>query len=211
MANTNFTCLDMIDILAPVSIGVGEEAIEMNMAELTADTAKALEELLAVASLKPYDIVVVGCSTSEVMGHRIGSASNVDVAEAIMAGLLPVVRENRLHLAIQCCEHLNRALVCEGDCAERYGLELVTVIPHATAGGALAAQAMEEFADPVVVERICAHAGMDIGDTLIGMHLRQVAVPVRLGIVKIGAANLTAARTRPKLIGGERARYPKKS
>ncbi|NLH88499.1 MAG: TIGR01440 family protein [Firmicutes bacterium] len=183
----------------------------MGMAELTTDTARALEGLLCAARLKPQDIVVVGCSTSEVAGHRIGSASSVDVAEAVMDGLLPAIRENRLYLAIQCCEHLNRALVVEGDCAERYGLEKVTVIPHVTAGGALAAQAMGEFSDPVVVECISAHAGMDIGDTFIGMHIKRVAVPVRLEITKIGAANLTAARTRPKLIGGERAQYPKRS
>jgi uncharacterized protein (TIGR01440 family) len=183
----------------------------MNLAELTSEIAKALEELLAVAGLKHYDVVVVGCSTSEVAGHKIGSASSVEAAEAIMAGLLPVICEHQVYLAIQCCEHLNRALVVERDCAERYGLEQVTVIPHATAGGALAAQAMKEFADPVVVECISAHGGMDIGDTLIGMHLKRVAVPMRLGIKKIGAAHLTAARTRPKLIGGERAQYPKRS
>jgi len=183
----------------------------MNLAELGADTAKALEDLLDLARLNPHEIVVVGCSTSEVAGHEIGSASSVESAEAIMAGLLPVICENQVYLAIQCCEHLNRALVVERDCAERYGLEQVTVIPHVTAGGALAAQAMKEFADPVVVECISAHAGMDIGDTLIGMHLKRVVVPVRLEIKKIGAANLTAARTRPKLIGGERAQYPARS
>ncbi|HPU75865.1 MAG TPA: TIGR01440 family protein, partial [Bacillota bacterium] len=118
-------------------------------------------------------------------------------------------RESQLYLAVQCCEHLNRALVVERECAGRYGLELVTVIPHLRAGGALSAAAMKEYGDPVVVESISAHAGMDIGDTFIGMHLRHVAVPVRLEITKIGDAHLTMARTRPKLIGGERALYPK--
>ena len=182
-----------------------------DMTNLTSDTAKALRGLLGVAGLRPHDIVVVGCSTSEVAGHRIGSASSADIAEEIMGGLLPIIRENQLYLAIQCCEHLNRALVVERECADRYGLELVTVIPHLRAGGALAAAAMKEYGDPVVVASISAHAGMDIGDTFIGMHLRRVAVPVRLEITKIGDAHLTMARTRPKLIGGERALYPKTS
>jgi len=181
------------------------------MADLTSDTADALRGLLAVAGLRPHDIVVVGCSTSEVAGHRIGSASSAEIAEAIMDGLLPIIRESQLYLAVQCCEHLNRALVVERECADRYGLELVTVIPHLKAGGALSAAAMKEYSDPVVVESISAHAGMDIGDTFIGMHLRRVAVPVRLDITRIGDAHLTMARTRPKLIGGERALYPKTS
>lgn len=184
----------------------------MNMADLaslTSDCANALEGLLTAAKLRPRDIVVIGCSTSEVTGQRIGSASSSEVAEAIMAGLLPVIHGNQLYLAIQCCEHLNRALVVERECAERYGLELVTVLPHAKAGGALSAAAMKEYRDPVVVETIAAHAGIDIGDTFIGMHLKRVAVPVRIDITRIGEAHLTMARTRPKLIGGERAQYPK--
>ena len=180
-----------------------------DMTNRTSDSAKALRGLLAVAGLRPHDILVVGCSTSEVAGHKIGSASSADVADAIMSGLLPIIRESQLYLAVQCCEHLNRALVVERECAGRYGLELVTVIPHLRAGGALSAAAMKEYGDPVVVESISAHAGMDIGDTFIGMHLRHVAVPVRLEITKIGDAHLTVARTRPKLIGGERALYPK--
>ena len=180
-----------------------------DMTSLTSDAAKALRGLLAAAGLKPHGIVVVGCSTSEVAGHKIGSASSADIADAIMSGLLPIIRESQLYLAVQCCEHLNRALVVERECADRYGLELVTVIPHLKAGGALSAAAMKEYSDPVVVESISAHAGMDIGDTFIGMHLRRVAVPVRLEITKIGDAHLTVARTRPKLIGGERALYPK--
>jgi len=180
-----------------------------DMTSLTSDAAKALRGLLAAAGLKPHGIVVVGCSTSEVAGHKIGSASSADIADAIMSGLLPIIRESQLYLAVQCCEHLNRALVVERECADRYGLELVTVIPHLKAGGALSASAMKEYSDPVVVESIFAHAGMDIGDTFIGMHLRRVAVPVRLEITKIGDAHLTMARTRPKLIGGERALYPK--
>ena len=185
--------------------------LEKSTTCLTSDTAKALRGLLGVAGLRPHDIVVVGCSTSEVAGHRIGSASSADIAEAIMDGLLPIIKEDQLYLAVQCCEHLNRALVVERECAARCELELVTVIPHLKAGGALSAAAMKEYSDPVVVESISAHAGMDIGDTFIGMHLRRVAVPVRLDITRIGDAHLTMARTRPKLIGGERALYPKTS
>jgi uncharacterized protein (TIGR01440 family) len=180
----------------------------MQLTSLTAKAKEALSGLLSTANLEPGMIIVIGCSTSEVMGRTIGSASNMDTAEAIMAGLLPVAREHDVYLAIQCCEHLNRALVVEKECKDRYGFEEVTVIPHQDAGGALTAVAMRQFQDPVVVEAISAHAGMDIGDTLIGMHLKRVAVPVRLDIDSIGHAHLTFARTRPKLIGGARAKYP---
>lgn len=173
----------------------------------TAEVRQALQELLSVAKLNPGDIVVVGCSTSEVIGEKIGSASSVEVAQALMDGLLPVIQQNQLFLAIQCCEHLNRALVVEKACAEKYGLEIVTVIPHPKAGGSLAATAMEKFKQPVVVETITAHAGLDIGDTFIGMHIKRVAVPVRLAIKSIGHAHLTAVHYRPKLIGGARAKY----
>lgn len=181
----------------------------MNTETITAETSQALEGLLAAARLKPGNIVVVGCSTSEVVGQRIGKGSSAEAAEAIIGALIPVIKERGLYLAIQCCEHLNRALVVERECAERYGLELVTVTPHAHAGGALATAAMAHFDDPVIAETISAHAGIDIGDTFIGMHLKRVAVPVRLDIDRIGQAHLTMARTRPKLIGGERAHYPK--
>lgn len=170
-------------------------------------TREALQGLLAVADLKPGNILVVGCSTSEITGQRIGSASSIEVAESLMDVLLPIIKENNIYLAIQCCEHLNRALVVEKECAEKYGLEIVSVVPHPTAGGSLGAVAMERYDRPVVVESIAAHAGLDIGDTFIGMHLRHVVVPVRLGLTEIGSAHLTAARVRPKLIGGERARY----
>jgi len=181
----------------------------MSTDNIASDTSRALEGLLATARLKPGNIVVVGCSSSEVVGQRIGKASNAEAAEAIIGALLPPIKEKGLYLAIQCCEHLNRALVVERECAERWVLERVTVTPHAHAGGALATAAMEHFDDPVIVETISAHAGMDIGDTFIGMHLKRVAVPVRLYIDRIGQAHLTLARTRPKLIGGERAHYPK--
>ncbi len=181
----------------------------IDAASLSSSVDDVLRQLLAKANLKPKDIVVVGCSTSEILGQKIGSATNLDVARAVMGGLLPALQERDLHLAVQTCEHLNRALVVESECAERYNLETVAVVPHLGAGGALGALAMDEFRCPAVVESIMAHAGLDIGDTLIGMHLRRVAVPVRLPVRSIGQAHLVLARTRPKMIGGERAKYLK--
>ncbi|KKM10806.1 hypothetical protein SY88_12050 [Clostridiales bacterium PH28_bin88] len=179
----------------------------MDLGLIAAQVRQAAEGLLAVAGMKPGQMLVVGCSTSEVVGHRIGSASNLDVAETILREVVEVTRRGGIHLAIQCCEHLNRALVVETPALEKYNLEEVTVVPVPGAGGALAATAMEVLDRAVVVERVSAHAGMDIGDTLIGMHLRPVVVPVRLDIKAIGAAHLTLARTRPKLVGGARAVY----
>jgi len=179
----------------------------MDLERITAEVRQALEDLLAAARLKREDILVTGCSTSEIAGQKIGTASNLDVAAAVMSGLYPVCRERGLFLAVQCCEHLNRALVVEKRCLEKYSLEEVTVFPVQGAGGSLAYLAMKTFEEPVVVENIRAHAGLDIGDTFIGMHLKPVAVPVRGSLQAIGMAHLTMARTRPKLIGGERARY----
>lgn len=170
---------------------------------------RAIQELLEVAALKPGRLVVIGGSTSEVAGQRIGTAGNKEVAAAVLRPIMAAVRGRDLRLAIQGCEHINRALVVERDTAEKYGFEEVSVYPVQKAGGALATTAMDLFADPVVVEEVKAHAGLDIGDTFIGMHLRRVAVPVRLSVKQIGSAHLTAARTRPKLIGGERAVYKK--
>lgn len=167
----------------------------------------AVRELLGVADLKPGNIFVVGCSTSEVIGERIGSAPNQQVAETLIDGLLAETKKDDLYLAIQSCEHINRALVVEEKCAEKYGLEIVSVVPHPKAGGSLASMAMQRFTNPVVVQTITGHAGLDIGDTFIGMHLKRVVVPVRLKTKNIGQAHLTAARTRPQLIGGERAKY----
>ncbi|MGB4482722.1 MAG: TIGR01440 family protein [bacterium] len=181
----------------------------MLFAKISADTEKAARELLARASLRPGQIFVLGCSTSEVQGKVIGKGTSMDVAVAILKPLLKVMKENELHLAVQCCEHLNRALVVEAALAEEYEDDIVQVYPVPGAGGAAAAMAMELFSEPVLLERIRAHAGMDIGQTLIGMHLRPVVVPVRLSIERIGSAILTAARTRPKLIGGNRAAYCK--
>lgn len=166
------------------------------------------EELIAVSGAKPGKVFVLGCSTSEVIGQRIGTGGSSEVAVAMFRTLKEVTDAHGLFLAVQCCEHLNRALVVEAAVAERYNLDEVTVRPMPHAGGAMATAAYENFAEPVVVERIVAHLGMDIGQTLIGMHLKRVAVPVRLQHKQIGEAVLTAARTRPPLIGGERAKYP---
>ena len=181
--------------------------MDTDLATIGRQTVQAAEELIKTAQLKPGDILVVGCSTSEVQGARIGSYGSEVVAARILTSLSKVCSWYRIHLAIQCCEHLNRALVVEKAVADQYKLEEVTVIPVAKAGGSLAAQAMREFANPVVVEAIAAHAGLDIGSTLIGMHLKKVAIPVRLTQKYIGEAYLTAARSRPKLIGGARAVY----
>jgi len=179
----------------------------VELSEITKEMQTALQELLVAAGLREKQLLVVGCSTSEVIGKKIGTASSMEVAAALWDGLYPLVKEQGLYLAIQCCEHLNRALVVEAEAMEKYQLEEVSVYPVQGAGGSLANQAMRSFRHPVVVERIQAHAGIDIGDTFIGMHLRPVAVPVRGSLQKIGEAHLTMARTRPKLIGGERAHY----
>jgi len=178
-----------------------------SLTQITQDVRKALKELLEVASLKEKQILVVGCSTSEVAGRKIGTASSLDVAKALLEGIYPLILEYRLYLAIQCCEHLNRALVVEEEALEKYNLEQVTVYPVEKAGGSLAYQTMQTFPNPIVVEKIQGHAGMDIGDTFIGMHIKPVVVPVRSSLLTIGQAHLTMARTRPKLIGGERACY----
>ncbi|MGI6192488.1 MAG: TIGR01440 family protein [Christensenellales bacterium] len=175
--------------------------------KLTSQARAAILALVDVANLKKGQIVVLGCSTSEVRGSKIGSDSSEEIAAAIMAGILPVIKENELYLAVQCCEHLNRAIVVERACAEQYGLDEVNVRPSLHAGGAMATIATTTFDDYCMVERILAHAGIDIGDTLIGMHLRPVAVPVRFAEKRIGEANVVMARTRPKYIGGPRAQY----
>lgn len=169
--------------------------------------AVAAAELLEAAQLRAGQVLVVGCSTSEVAGERIGTAGSEAVARAVLEPLWQVTQAHGIYLACQCCEHLNRALVVPAEAAERYGWEPVTVVPVPKAGGAFAARAMRHMPGAAVVEEIQAHAGLDIGSTLIGMHLRRVAVPVRLSLNMIGHARLTAARTRPKLIGGERAVY----
>ena len=175
--------------------------------EIQAQARTAAEELLAASGLRPGDLFVVGCSSSEITGGQIGKASSLETAQAVFQGIYPVLEERGIFLAAQCCEHLNRALILEGDCADKYGYEPVCVVPQPKAGGSFATQAWRAFGRPAAVERVRAHAGMDIGGTLIGMHLREVAVPVRLSLDRIGAALLLCARTRPRYIGGSRAAY----
>ena len=169
--------------------------------------AQAVEELIAAAGLKPGDLLVIGCSSSEIVGQRIGKGSSMEAAQAVWAGIVPVLRHSGVALAVQCCEHLNRALIMEEADADRFGYEIVNVRPQPKAGGAFAATVWEHMERPVAVEHIRAKAGLDIGGTLIGMHLREVAVPVRLSLKQIGEAMILCARTRPKFIGGERALY----
>ncbi len=174
---------------------------------LTEQARTAMTELITVAKPKPFDIVVVGCSSSEAAGHKIGTDSSEEVAAAIFAGIYPVLQEHDLYLAAQCCEHLNRVLIIERAAAEKYHLEPVNVMPQPKAGGSFATTAYRTFTAPVAVEEVQAVCGLDIGGTLIGMHLKKVAVPVRLSIDKIGEAHILCARTRPKFIGGCRAVY----
>ncbi|WP_442602551.1 TIGR01440 family protein [Paenibacillus sp. KN14-4R] len=177
-------------------VGTIGEAVQQN-----------LRELVTAGNLKAGQLVVIGCSTSEVLGAHIGTSGTLEVAQELFQGVDQVCREFGLLPAFQCCEHLNRALVVSGEAAERYGLEPVSVIPMPRAGGSMAAYAYRHLPDAVVVEQIRAHAGIDIGSTLIGMHLRPVAVPVRPSIPFIGSAYVTMAYFRPKLIGGVRAVY----
>ena len=165
-------------------------------------------ELCQTAGLKKGQILVVGCSSSEIIGKRIGSSSSVEAAEAVFDGIQQALCERGIYLAAQCCEHLNRAIVVER--AAVPGADTVNAVPQPKAGGSFASTAYRRFSDPVVLEEIRADAGLDVGDTLIGMHLKKVAVPVRLTHHTIGEAHITAARIRPKFIGGERAVYDEK-
>ena len=175
---------------------------------ITLQAQTVITELLDQASLRPGALLVVGCSSSEMVGTQIGKGSSMEAAQAAFRGIFPVLQERGIALAVQCCEHLNRALIMEREVAERKGYEIVNVMPQPHAGGSFAVTAWNAFRDPVAVETIQADAGIDIGGTLIGMHLRRVAVPVRTSLDHIGEAIVLCARTRPKYIGGPRAVYP---
>ena len=166
-----------------------------------------LHEFQDVASLHENQLMVVGCSTSEVAGKRIGTEGTLDVAAMVFSVISEFQQQTGVQVAYQCCEHLNRALVLTRKTAMSRGYEEVSVVPVRTAGGSMATYAYRQLEDPVVVEHIKAEAGIDIGDTFIGMHLKHVAVPVRASLTEVGHAHVTMARTRPKLIGGERAVY----
>lgn len=186
---------------------VSVESEELDMIRRQAYQAAA--EVCDGAKLKKGDLFVVGCSTSEVLGEKIGSHSSMDAAGALFAGINQALQERKIYLAAQCCEHLGRALILEREACTLYGLEEVNVIPHPKAGGSFATTAYKSFDDPVAVETICqkANAGIDIGGTLIGMHIRPVVVPLRISMKKIGEASIICARRRPKFVGGSRAVY----
>lgn len=167
----------------------------------------AAAELIEKAGLKSGDVAVIGCSTSEVIGEHIGTSGTLEIATEIYNGLSSAFSENNIFIAAQCCEHLNRAIIIEKEKADALGLEPVCVVPHPRAGGSFATAAYKAMKNPVAVEEIKADAGIDIGTTLIGMHLKRVAVPLRLENNTVGEAKLSAAKTRPKYIGGERAKY----
>ncbi|WP_425430484.1 TIGR01440 family protein [Desmospora activa] len=177
------------------------------MTEISNRVAQLTEELLRHIGLDKRHLLVMGVSTSEVSGARIGTAGSDEIARAVWEGARRVQDRYGYHLAFQCCEHLNRALVLERTTAEQFLLPPVTAVPVPRAGGAMAAYAFRHFQEAVLVESIQADAGFDIGDTLIGMHLKPVAVPVRPTDPRVGAAHVTMAKTRPKLIGGARAVY----
>lgn len=171
------------------------------------DLRKAVTELLDSTPIKNGQILVVGCSTSEILGKKIGTSGDISPATEIFEVLLDETKKREMFLACQCCEHLNRALVVERECLERYNLCEVTAIPHEHAGGSFATAAYKGFDKPCLAEEITADFGIDIGNTLVGMHLKRVAVPVRVSIKFIGEAPIVLAKTRPKYIGGPRARY----
>ena len=177
----------------------------MEISQIQEQTKQVVLELLEQADLQAGDILVVGCSSSEIIGQTIGKSSSYQAAEAVVAALMPLLQEKGIHLAAQCCEHLNRALIMEKAAVTK--ADMVWVKPQPKAGGSFATAVWEAMEHPVAVETVKADAGIDIGDTLIGMHLRHVAVPVRVSINTIGKAHVTCAKTRPKYIGGPRAQY----
>ena len=182
---------------------------EKFLTEIEEKTYDAACELIKTARLQAHSILVVGCSSSEITGGMIGKASSPAAAEAVFSGIMRAVSGKDIFVAAQCCEHLNRALITEREAIKYMSapVQPVNVVPQPKAGGSFASAAYRNMTDPVAIEEICADAGLDIGSTLIGMHLKRVAVPVRLGVKKIGEAAVTAARVRPKFIGGSRAVY----
>ena len=176
--------------------------------ELTKQAENVTKEIIEKAGLNRGQILVVGCSSSEICGDKIGSNSNLEAAQAVFQGIYKVLHEKGIYLAAQCCEHLNRAIIVEREAVPFS--DIVNVVPQPKAGGSFATTAYKTFSNPVSIEEIKADAGIDIGGTLIGMHIKKVAVPVKLENNKIGEANVLAARVRPKFIGGERAVYSEK-
>ena len=173
--------------------------------EITSQAKQAVLEILEKANLNEGSIFVVGCSSSTVAGKSFGTASSMEIAQAIFDGIYPELKKRNIYIAAQCCEHLNRAIITEKAAAQNR--ELVNVVPQPKAGGSFATITYRTLQEPVAVEHIKADAGIDIGGVLIGMHLKDVAVPLTLSVKEIGEAHVTSARTRLKFIGGERAVY----
>ncbi len=179
----------------------------MDLEHIRTQVKQVASELFADFPLEDGSIVVLGCSSSEICGAHIGKGSSAEVGKAVVETLLCMVREKNAFLAVQCCEHLNRALVAERELARRHGFRVVSAVPALHAGGACAMAAYKNAKMPVLLEHIEADAGIDIGDTFIGMHVKHVQIPFRPSIKEIGAAHVTCLKHRPKLIGGERAQY----
>lgn len=175
--------------------------------DISKQAYKAAKEIIELAGAVKGDLLVVGCSTSEAAGGVIGKASSPEIAKELFTGIYKAVCEAEIDLAAQCCEHLNRALILEREVAKKRGYEIVNVVPQPKAGGSFATQAYSNLKDAVAVEHIQADLGIDIGDTLIGMHMKEVAIPVRISVKTIGNAHVVCARRRPKFIGGVRAIY----
>ena len=175
--------------------------------EIRKQAEQAVEEIVEQAGLKEGSIFVVGCSSSTVCGKSFGSASSMEIAQAVFDGIYPVLKSRGIYLAAQCCEHLNRAIITEKAAALQQGRDVVNVVPQPKAGGSFATITYRTLEHPAAVEHIRADAGIDIGGVLIGMHLKEVAVPLTLTVKQIGEAHVTSARTRAKFIGGERAHY----
>ncbi|NLL53028.1 MAG: TIGR01440 family protein [Peptococcaceae bacterium] len=184
------------------------EEEKITLAKIKDQWVSILDHFAQAAALQIGQMVVIGCSTSEIAGQKIGKAGSAEIAGVLIEPLLTWANELGICLAFQCCEHLNRVLIVEQETVLKYNLEPVMVMPTLKAGGAMATAAWEKFTTPVAVEGVQAHAGLDIGDTFIGMHLRPVVVPVRIDVNYLGYAHLTLAKTRPKYVGGPRAAYP---
>ena len=179
----------------------------MDLETIRQEARAVAEELITTAQMKPGQILVVGCSSSEIHNSKLGTDSSQEIGQAVFEALCACTKEHGLYLAAQCCEHLNRALVVEKETAEKYFYPCVNAVPFVKAGGSFATAAYGGFENPCVVEKISAKAGIDIGETLIGMHIAPVCVPLRISVKKIGEANVICARSRLKFIGGVRAHY----
>ncbi len=179
----------------------------MELMQIKNDVKQITIELLNAANLAPYDAIVIGGSTSEIIGEDLGSSTSAEIGKIVVKTIVDILKANNIYPVIQACEHINRALVVEYEYAKKHGLEPVNVVPILEAGGGFAAAAMDIFDNPVLVEHVGVQAGIDIGDVFIGMHLKGVGVVVRSDIKEIGQAHLSMIRTRPKLIGGSRAKH----